>query len=391
MPTQPDERREYIEKYGKAAWENALARANGHRSRARNDYGLTEHFTAMEWLDLCALWDFRCPFCRTAQDGFLTPHHLLPLSRCGGNDIGNILPICRECHIFIHDFRINCHPEWLPTQIARCERFKAGDLVQYSPKREPRQEAKLTRLAALEEDARKVAKWLAEREMEPMGIVIEVIPPTRLSSIEELEDTIPYYVEPHANGCAVIETEVTYWTRSRARVGWAWYPHRMSPDQYELVDLEDVKQVNVQAYMASLNQAYVDQSIVCAEQHPLMHQFSIGEWVDFGDRNKPHQGVILKLVPPVLHAFDFPLVDAENLHLVSWPSVTPAGARLKWLTRKGLPGPGSVHVSLADITKAQTIPAIDSRWVKEWEAWKSLTKPRSLRQVVKAVKEASRK
>jgi len=369
MPIDPDERRKYIEAYGKPAWIDAVGKANGHRSRAKNDYGLTEHFTATEWLDLCADWDFRCAYCRTVQEGFLTPHHLLPLSQRGDNEIGNILPICRECHIFIHDFGINCHTEWLPTQFALCERFEVGDLVQYSPKR-------------------------ASIQREPMGVVMEVVPPTRRVSLFELVDN-PSYHESHANGCAVIDLNVTYWTRSRARVDWAWCSQHMSPNQYDLVDLEDVKKVNVQTYMASLNQAHVEQSRICAEQyqlmHQFMHQFSVGDWVEYGDPDGPQQGVLLKITPPMLHAFDFPLVDAKDLHLVEWPYVTPAGAHLKWLTRKRLPGRHPVHVSLENIRKAKNIPEVDERWVKEWEAWKSLTKPRLLRQAIRAAKEAARR
>jgi len=223
-----------------------------------------------------------------------------------------------------------------------------------------------------------------------MGVVMEVVPPTRRVSLFELVDN-PSYHESHANGCALIDLKVTYWTRSRARVNWAWCSHHMRPNQYDLVDLEDVEEVNVQTYMASLNQAHVEQSRICAEQHQLMHQFSVGDWVDFGDPNRPHQGVILEITPPMLHAFNFPLVDAKDLHLVEWPNVTPAGVRLKWLTRKGLPGPSNLRVSLVDITRARNVPALDERWVKQWEAWKGLTKPRSLYPAVKAVKEASRK
>lgn len=394
MPIHPDERCKYIEAYGKPAWTDAVGKANGHRSRAKNDYGLTEHFTATEWLDLCADWDFRCAFCRTAREGFLTPHHLLPLARRGRNDIDNILPICCECHPFIHYFRINCHPQWLPTQLALCERFDVGDLVQYSPKREPRQEAKLTRLAALEDYARRVAKF-EEDEKEPVGVVTEVIPPARRVSLFELIDNNGGCWETHANGCAVIGSKVTYWARSRAKVNWAWGPYNISHDQREPVDLKDVKKVNIQTYIASLNQAHIDKSRICAEQHQFMHefmnQFSVGDWVDYGDPDRPYQGVILGITPPVLHSFKFPLTDTNDLHLVGWPSVTPPGAYLKWLTRKGLPGPHNVHVLLVDMKKAQNIPFLDERWVKQWNAWKGLTKPRSLYRAVKAVKEASRR
>lgn len=391
MSIHPDERRKYTERYGKPAWTNAVDRAAGHRSRAENDYRLTEHFTATEWLDLCADWDFRCAFCRTAQEGFLTPHHLLPLSRCGGNDIGNILPICRECHTFIHDFRINCHPEWLPVQFALVERFEVGDFVYYSPQPDARKKTKPSQRHALGA----ASTMVATSESQPMGLVTEVVPPTRRGSLAELRgisfgNTSSIWLG-HSNGIAVIEAEVTCWTRSQARVSWACRPHMMPRDQHDLVDLEDLEKVDIQTRMAALNQAHIEQSEVYAKQHQLMHQFNIGEWVDFGDRNRPHQGVILEIAPPVLHTFDFLLADAKDLHLVPWPSVTPAGARLKWLTRKGLPGPSNLRVSLVDITRARNVPALDERWVKQWEAWKGLTKPRSLYPAVKAVKEASRK
>lgn len=111
----------YIARYGRDRWAQAVKLAGGHRLRASKDYSLTEHWTAPEWLDLCALWDFRCPSC--GAEGLLSPHHRQPLSRRGPNTIDNILPVCSHCHWLIHFLGVNCHPSWLLDQLALCERF----------------------------------------------------------------------------------------------------------------------------------------------------------------------------------------------------------------------------------------------------------------------------
>lgn len=53
-------------------------------------------FTLEEWNDLCANHDHRCACCGQAKP--LEIDHIVPLSRGGRNDIGNIQPLCKSCN-----------------------------------------------------------------------------------------------------------------------------------------------------------------------------------------------------------------------------------------------------------------------------------------------------
>lgn len=94
-----EERRTYIERYGKDAWEEAVTVAGRHRGRASKDFGLIEHFTAPQWLDLCAHTDFCCSACGVKAP--LEPHHRTALATLGLNTISNIDPVCSPCHRLI--------------------------------------------------------------------------------------------------------------------------------------------------------------------------------------------------------------------------------------------------------------------------------------------------
>ena len=105
-----DPRMAYNEKFGKVAWAKAVDLAGRHRKRARDEYGLTEHFTAMEWLDLCARFGMKCPWC--LEEGQLSPHHRQALHRHGTNTIDNIWPLCKDCHLAVHEYGIGCEGAW---------------------------------------------------------------------------------------------------------------------------------------------------------------------------------------------------------------------------------------------------------------------------------------
>lgn len=94
-----EERRTYIERYGKGAWEKAVTVAGRHRGRASKGFGLTEHFTAPQWLDLCAHTDFCCSACGVKAP--MEPHHRTALATLGLNTISNIDPLCSPCHRLI--------------------------------------------------------------------------------------------------------------------------------------------------------------------------------------------------------------------------------------------------------------------------------------------------
>lgn len=117
-----DPRIAYHEKFGKVAWTKAVKLTGWHRRRAKGIYGLTEHFTAMEWLDLCARFDMLCPWC--LEDKPLNLHHRKLLSRHGTNTIGNIWPLCKECHHAVHEFGIKCEGFWLGRGVVYAKNHK---------------------------------------------------------------------------------------------------------------------------------------------------------------------------------------------------------------------------------------------------------------------------
>ena len=86
----------YVERYGKDIWTRAVNLATRQRARASKEYNLTEHFTAWEWLDLCAKTGFRCSRCDVEAP--LQAHHRIALSVLGSNTIDNLDPLCASCH-----------------------------------------------------------------------------------------------------------------------------------------------------------------------------------------------------------------------------------------------------------------------------------------------------
>jgi 5-methylcytosine-specific restriction endonuclease McrA len=61
--------------------------------------GLTEHFTANEWLDLADKTGKRCQSCGVGLYSVaLTPDHIKPLSKGGSNTIDNIQVLCWNCN-----------------------------------------------------------------------------------------------------------------------------------------------------------------------------------------------------------------------------------------------------------------------------------------------------
>ncbi len=53
-------------------------------------------FTEAEWLGLCSKYDNKCLACGDIAN--LTIDHIIPISRGGKNDIGNIQPLCMVCN-----------------------------------------------------------------------------------------------------------------------------------------------------------------------------------------------------------------------------------------------------------------------------------------------------
>jgi 5-methylcytosine-specific restriction endonuclease McrA len=90
-----------ISRSKKWAEENAskvkAAKANNRRKRraARNATG--GHFTSEEFDALCSVYGHAC-LCYGAADRRLEPDHVIPLTKGGSDDTGNIRPLCGECN-----------------------------------------------------------------------------------------------------------------------------------------------------------------------------------------------------------------------------------------------------------------------------------------------------
>jgi 5-methylcytosine-specific restriction endonuclease McrA len=65
------------------------------RNRAKS-FGITEHFTLEQWLNLRKLCGEKCVSCKEAKP--LTVDHIVPLSEGGSNTIDNIQPLCKSCN-----------------------------------------------------------------------------------------------------------------------------------------------------------------------------------------------------------------------------------------------------------------------------------------------------
>lgn len=72
------------------------ARANIRRIRMER---LSEHFSAIQWKDLCTFYNYTCLRCgRREPDIVLSPDHVIPIARGGSNSIRNIQPLCLACN-----------------------------------------------------------------------------------------------------------------------------------------------------------------------------------------------------------------------------------------------------------------------------------------------------
>jgi len=47
-------------------------------------------------------YGFKCAKCQKYSKGDLQLHHIIPLSKGGTNDRGNLIPLCSKCHEYIH-------------------------------------------------------------------------------------------------------------------------------------------------------------------------------------------------------------------------------------------------------------------------------------------------
>lgn len=82
-------------------------RAIVHKRRAR-ELGNGGSFTSAEWEALCTKHGNRCLAC--GKEGALTVDHVLPVSKGGTGDIGNIQPLCLPCNLKKYDRHIDYRP-----------------------------------------------------------------------------------------------------------------------------------------------------------------------------------------------------------------------------------------------------------------------------------------
>ncbi len=84
------------------------AQANNSRKRRAAKHASSGSFTAEEFKALCDAYGNRCLACGTTE-AILEADHVVPLTRGGSNDIGNIQPLCGSCNrksfLSIIDFR----------------------------------------------------------------------------------------------------------------------------------------------------------------------------------------------------------------------------------------------------------------------------------------------
>ena len=72
-------------------------KANNRRTRRAAKYASSGNFTAQEFEELCEEYGNRC-LCCGVTGVVLEADHVVPLSRGGSDDIGNIQPLCGTCN-----------------------------------------------------------------------------------------------------------------------------------------------------------------------------------------------------------------------------------------------------------------------------------------------------
>lgn len=119
-------RKLYIAHFSQEQVTWASKKASHHKGRAKQA-GCREHFTAWDWLELCAGDDFRCAYCREVAP--LEPHHATEIAAGGANTIDNIVPLCYSCHVHWHEHPHDVSDLWLADQQKLFDSFHKGDRV----------------------------------------------------------------------------------------------------------------------------------------------------------------------------------------------------------------------------------------------------------------------
>ena len=77
----------------------ALRRYTPLRSRGRSRFPGRRDPEFMAWFrEMCGIRYYNCKVCGERAE----PHHVVSVG-AGGDDIGNVVPLCRPCHREVHD------------------------------------------------------------------------------------------------------------------------------------------------------------------------------------------------------------------------------------------------------------------------------------------------
>lgn len=107
--THREQKREYEKQYRtlNPGWDKSKKQK---RRAAIADGG---HFSSDEWAWLCCAWNYSCACCgKSEPEVKLTADHIVPLSRGGSNEIGNIQPLCGSCNSRKGVKTVNYFREW---------------------------------------------------------------------------------------------------------------------------------------------------------------------------------------------------------------------------------------------------------------------------------------
>lgn len=99
-----DENRETVRARHRRFYANNPDKGHEYRNRRRAaKKGNGGSYTTQEWETLCEFYGNVCLCCgvhaKDTPEGKLSPDHVIPLSKGGGNDISNIQPLCYKCNL----------------------------------------------------------------------------------------------------------------------------------------------------------------------------------------------------------------------------------------------------------------------------------------------------
>ncbi len=295
----------WTQRRGAEAWNRAQNLANKHKTGASN-VGLTEHFSAWQWLALCATFGFRCPLCGIAEGDLypeidhwgqtrvragtvvhLQPHHRQPVSEGGDNTMYNILPLCAHCHSDLHGGnQISAAPDWLPTQRALSERFSPGTLV--TKRRLVLRQQYYARLAesAPENDSFQdptQPSW-------PVGSVVAVRPPEPLAEKpgDDLISLIGHLLHPANYGLIVEGSDVSIWRGAMADINWQTGATMYGAKETDASDLHALDEETARWYREKWTE----------QQQTALAAFTVGDLVRPRSARRTHYSQIIEILPP---------------------------------------------------------------------------------------------